>query len=111
MAAIVVGYVHGRLWGVGVFIGAVLAWFNFRWLRQGMDAITEAAKAQASQEKVYVPLGTYFRALFRYLLIALAVYVIFKLIDVPVLSMILGLCALGAATFAVSVYEILHPPD
>ncbi len=111
IAAVPVGYFHGRLWGAGIFIGAVLAWFNFRWLKQGMDAFSEAAKARASQKKIYVPIGTYFRALFRYLLIALAVYVIFKLIDAPVLSMILGLCALGAATFAVSVYEILHPPD
>jgi len=27
------------------------------------------------------------------------------------LSMIFGLCALGAATLAVSVYEILHPRE
>jgi hypothetical protein len=44
-------------------------------------------------------------------LIALAVYVIFKYLNVPILSMIFGLCALGAATMAVSVYEILHPPE
>jgi len=56
-------------------------------------------------------LGVYFRAVFRYALIALAVYVIFEYLHVPVLSMILGLCSLGASTMAVSVHEILHPAD
>jgi len=48
---------------------------------------------------------------FRYVLIALAVYVIFKYLHVPVLSMIFGLCSLGAAATAVSVHEILQPAD
>jgi ABC-type uncharacterized transport system permease subunit len=49
--------------------------------------------------------------MFRYGLIALSVYVIFKYLNVPVLSMIFGLCALGAATVAVGVQEIMHSPD
>jgi hypothetical protein len=44
-------------------------------------------------------------------LIGLAVYVIFIVLKVPVLSMIAGLCALGAAAVAASVYEILRPVD
>jgi len=47
----------------------------------------------------------------RYGLIALCVYVIFRYLSVPVLSMIFGLCALGAATIAVSVHELLQSPD
>jgi small-conductance mechanosensitive channel len=111
VAALPVAYFAGWRWGTGILIGAILAWFNFRWLRQGLEALTEAAKAQASQQEVRVPIGTYFRALFRYGLIALAVYVIFEYLHVPLLSMIVGLCALGAATMAVSVHEILHPVD
>lgn len=111
LAAFPVAYFAGWRWGTGILIGAILAWFNFRWLRQGLEALAEAAKAQASQQDVRVPIGTYFRALFRYGLIALAVYVIFKYLHVPLLSMIWGLCALGAATIVVSVHEILHPVD
>ncbi len=111
VGAIPVGYFHGWRWGLGIFIGAALAWLNFRWLQKGLDALAASSMAQATQEKVVVPFGTYFRAVFRYVLIALAVYVIFKVLNVPVLSMIFGLCALGAATFAVSVHEILHSPD
>jgi small-conductance mechanosensitive channel len=110
-AALPVAYFHGAHWGAGILIGAILAWFNFRWLKQGLDALTESAADQSAPQKASVPIGAYFRASFRYLLIALAVYVIFKVLNVPVLSMIIGLCALGAAAFAISVQEILHPRD
>jgi hypothetical protein len=111
LAAIPVAVFYGAVWGVGILVGAILAWLNFRWLCQGLDALTIAATAQANRRKPRVPIATYFKALFRYGLIALAVYVIFKYLNVPVLSMIFGLCALGAATLAVSVYEILHPQE
>ncbi len=110
-AAVPVAYVQGWRWGLGIFVGSVLAWFNFRWLQRGLDALADVSVAQAEQKNVQVPLGVYFRAMFRYLLIAVAVYVIFKVLNVPVLSMIFGLCALGAATFAMSVHELLHTPD
>jgi hypothetical protein len=111
LAATVVACFYGPNWGGGILVGAILAWFNFRWLRQGLDALTSAATAQANLRNPRVPIATYFKALFRYGLIVLAVYVIFKYLNVPILSMVLGLCALGAATLAVSVYEILHPQE
>jgi small-conductance mechanosensitive channel len=110
-AALPVAYFHSWRWGAGIFIGAVLAWFNFRWLKQGVDTLTEAATAQAGQPQPRIPILTYFKALFRYGLIAMAVYVIFAYLNVPVLSMVFGLCALGAATMVVSVHGILHPLD
>src|ERR1700676_4226592 len=33
--------------GAGVLIGAVLAWINFRWLGNALDAVTRASIAQA----------------------------------------------------------------
>jgi small-conductance mechanosensitive channel len=110
-AAALVWLRYGWRWGGGIFIGAVLAWLNFRWLRQGLDALTTASATQANLKTVRVPVLTYLKAAFRYGLIALAVYVIFRYLNVPILSMVLGLCALGAATIAVSVREILHPTD
>ena len=111
LAAPPVAYFHSWRWGGGIFIGSFLAWCNFRWLKQGADALAEAATAQANQKKVRVPLVTYFTAAFRYGLIALTVYVIFRYLNVPVLSMVVGLCALGAATIVVSVHSILRPSD
>jgi hypothetical protein len=111
LAALLVAVLRDRLWGAGLAIGAALAWLNFRWLRRGLDALVTASTAQAGKEKPSVPLLTYFAMLFRYGLIALAVYVIFEYLRVPLVSMVVGLCALGAATIAASVYEVLHPAD
>jgi hypothetical protein len=111
LAAILVALFRDRLWGAGLAIGAFLAWLNFRWLSKGLDALVVASTAQAGEEKPVVPILTYFAMLFRYGLIALAVYVIFIYLRVPLVSMVVGLCALGAATIAASVYEILHPSD
>jgi small-conductance mechanosensitive channel len=97
-----------RIWAGGLLIGAVLAWLNFRWLRRGLDALVAASSAQAGVEKPRVPLGTYFAAVFRYGLIALSVYVIFKVLKVPLASMVVGMCALAAAAIAASVYELWH---
>jgi hypothetical protein len=108
-AALIVALLYNKLWGAGLAIGATLAWLNFRWLKRGLDALVAVSTAQASSEKARIPLGTYFQMLFRYGLIAAAVYVIFEVLKVPLLSMVLGLCALGAATIAASVYEILRP--
>ena len=95
-----------RIWASGLLIGAVLAWLNFRWLRRGLDGLVAASAAQAGVEKPRVPLGAYFAAVFRYGLIALIVYVIFKLLQVPLASMVVGMCALAAAAIVASVYEL-----
>ena len=109
IAACVTGISYRWLWGAGLLIGSVLAWLNFRWLARGMDALVAASAAQEGATETHVPVGTYFRALFRYGLIAISVYVIFKVLGIPLASMVLGLLALGAAAVAASVYEVWHP--
>ena len=109
VAAIATSISYRWIWGAGLMIGAVLAWLNFRWLARGMDALVASSTAQAGAAETRVPVGTYFRALFRYGLIAFIVYVIFKVLSVPLVSMVLGLLALGAAAIAASVYEVWHP--
>jgi small-conductance mechanosensitive channel len=98
-------------WAEGLLFGAGLAWLNFRWLRRGLDALVAGSATQQGRPKPRVPLITYFTAAFRYILLALAVYAIFTYLHVPLLSLIVGLCALGAAAIAASVWEILHPAD
>ena len=101
---------HTR-WGAGLVIGTALAWLNYRWLRRGVNTFVLASKAQTGSQKPRVPIGTYFRMLFRYGLIALGVYVSFRYLKVPLLSMVVGLCALAVAAIVASVYEILRPVD
>jgi hypothetical protein len=107
----IVAVLRDPWWGAGLAIGAGLAWLNFRWLRQGLDALVAASTAQSGAKQPRVPVGAYFRALFRYALIGFSVYVIFKVLRVPLVSIVVGLCALGAATMAVSVYEIWRPVE
>ena len=108
-AAAIVAALHYYRWSLGLAVGTALAWVNFRLLRRGLDALLEASKAQSGFEKPQVPLTSYAAAALRYGLIAAVVYAIFELLNVPLLSMVLGLCALGAAAIAASVYEIMRP--
>ena len=105
-AAAVAAGLHRWSWAAGLAIGAGLAWLNFRWLRRGLDALVVVSTAQEGAAKAHIPTGTWARLVLRYGLIGLCVYVIFEYLNVPLVSMILGLCALGAATIAASVYEI-----
>jgi hypothetical protein len=109
--AIIVAIRRRRAWAEGLAIGTVLAWLNFRWLKRGLDALAAVSAAQEGFAKPRIPFGTWFRLMFRYALIAFCVYVIFKYLKVPLASMVVGLCALGAATMAASVYEILRPTE
>lgn len=111
VAGITVALLGHRPWGAGLVTGTVLAWLNYRWLRRGLDTFLLASKAQSGSEKPRVPIGTYFLMLIRYGLIALAVYVIFGVLKVPLLSMVAGLFALAVAAIAASVYEILRSAD
>lgn len=104
-AAAAAGLGH-RLWASGLVVGTILGWLNFRWLGRGADALVLAATAQHGTEKPLVPWWNYLLPLFRYALIGLTVYVIFRYRNIPLASMIVGLCALAAAAIAAGVWEI-----
>lgn len=99
---------HRAGWAAGLFVGSVLAWINFRWLRRGLDALVVDSAAQAGSEKPSVHTGSYTRFALRYVLMGLCIYAIFEFLKIPLASMFVGLCALGAAVIAASVYEILR---
>jgi len=109
MAGASVAAIYSWRWGLGLLVGAALAWLNFRGLKGAVDALKLLGTGQADAPKPQVPLSTWVRLIGRYALIGLCVYVIFIGFNVPILSMLAGLCALGAAALAASVYEILHP--
>jgi len=95
-------------WAEGLILGSGLGWLNFRWLERGVEAFTAAAAAQTGAEKPRGRSATYLAAAFRYALIGLSVYVIFKYLHVPLVSIVLGLCALAAAIIVASVWEVLQ---
>jgi hypothetical protein len=99
---------HRLDWAEGLIAGSGLAWLNFRWLRRGVEAFTSRRVGPAGAEKPSGGAATYFTAVFRYVLIGAAVYVIFSYLHVPLVSIALGLCAFVAATIVASVWEILQ---
>ncbi|HEY2547666.1 MAG TPA: ATP synthase subunit I [Candidatus Acidoferrum sp.] len=107
-AGLVAAFLHRWDWSEGLVLGSGLGWLNFRWLRRGVEALTSAASSQPGSEKRRGSAATYLAALLRYALIGLSVYVIFKYLHVPLVSIVLGLCALAAAIIAASVWEILQ---
>ena len=102
---------HRLDWAEGLVLGSGLAWLNFRWLKRGLEAFIAAAGGQVGTEKPRPSGATYLAALFRYVLLGFAVYVIFNYLHVPLVSIVLGLCAFAAATITASVWEILQPVE
>jgi hypothetical protein len=110
-AAATAAVLQQKAWAIGLAIGTVLSWLNFRWLKRALDALVLASQAQEGRERPRVPRATYFVALFRYALLALSVYLIYTYLHVPLGSLIVGMCALAAAAIAATVWEILCPVD
>jgi ATP synthase I subunit len=108
-ASLGAGLLYSWRTATGVLIGALLAWLNFIFLERAMNAVTRASTAQAGSPQARVPIGSYFGLFARYALIAGVVYVIFSRLQIPVLSMLVGLCALGAAAILATVWEVLSP--
>jgi hypothetical protein len=114
-AAAVVALIFSVPAGLGVAIGAALAWVNSRWLRQGLDSLRDAAVGQHRPElpeasRGRVPAFVAAKLIGRYVLMALLVYVMFKFFGIPVLAILAGLCALGAAAIVEGVYEAVARP-
>jgi hypothetical protein len=107
-AGLIASFLHRWDWAEGLVLGSGLGLLNFHWLKRGVEAFTSAAAAEAGDEKPRGRAATYLAAAFRYALIGLSVYVIFKYLHVPLVSIVLGLCAIAAAIIVASVWEVLQ---
>jgi small-conductance mechanosensitive channel len=109
MGCLGAGFLFSIRVAAGVLVGALLAWINFIWLERTMTAVTRAVTARAGSPEARVPVTGYLGIMTRYALIAGVVYVIFSRLRIPVLSMLVGLCALGVATILATVWEVVSP--
>lgn len=103
----VVCLVVTRAAGAGVAIGTLLAWLNLRWLEQGVNAIARLSTAQAGDPRPRISAWVYVKLFGRYALIGLVLYVTVSSLTIPVLSVLGGLFALGAAAMVSGIYEVL----
>jgi len=111
LTALVVTFTKSPRAGLGIAVGTSLAWLNFRWLDQTLGALVTVATAQAGSPQSRVPARIYWKFAGRYVLMGLAIYVTVHYFAVPVLSLILGLLALGAAAIVASLYEVYLGSD
>jgi hypothetical protein len=109
------GICAGALWGswigVGVAVGALLSWINFRWMKQGVGALARLSKAQEGTEKARVPKSIYFKFAGRYILLVLAAYVTLKYLNLPVISLLAGFGAVGVAALVEVVWQLFRSTE
>jgi hypothetical protein len=111
LTALIVAFAKSPRVGLGIAVGTLLAWLNFRWLDQTLAALVTIATAQAGSPQSRVPATVYWKFAGRYVLMGLAIYVTVHYFAVPVLTVILGLLALGAAAIVASLYEVYLGSD
>ncbi len=107
-ATLVTAAAWGRSYGVGVAVGCVLSWVNYRWLKQGLEALGRFAREQQAEEKekIRIPKRVYVKFFGRYALILGVAYVIFARSLLPVVAVVAGLFALAAAVILEILYEL-----
>ena len=108
VGAALVGVVWGWRMGAGVALGAVLAWLNFRWLKQGVTTLVDVSAAQGDSAKGRVPRGTYLKFFGRFALLLLVVYVILSRSLLPAVAVFGGLFAVAAAVMIEVMWELVR---
>ena len=111
LSSLVVVFTKSPRAGLGIAVGTILAWLNFRWLDQTLAALVSVAHAGAGMPQTRVPTGVYWKFAGRYLLMGFGIYVTVHYFAVPALSVILGLLALGAGAIVGSLYEVYLGTD
>jgi len=117
----------GWRWGwrgaLGLVLGAVLSWLNFRWLKGSVQAFGAAALAQVESQArsqagspagppaevrtAPVPRSAYFKFFGRFALLLGAVYVILTRTWFPAISVLAGLFASAAGVVVGLAWELL----
>ena len=92
----------GWSWAVGFLLGAAASWINFRWLRQMVNALGQAATGRPPKARVAVFLGL------RYILLAAAGYVILNYSKLSVAAGLIGLFMPAAAVILEILYELIY---
>jgi hypothetical protein len=83
--------------GAGVAIGTLLAWINFRWMKQAVGGLTRLSAAQRDLEKPRLPKSTYVKFIGRYALLIVVAYVILRGLRSMAAGLLAGLFSAVAA--------------
>jgi hypothetical protein len=103
VASVLVSLVFGWKIGIGLAIGCVIAWVNFYWLKQAVNALADRVTSTGRKQSGS---GVVARFLLRYALIALAGYAIFTVSRDSLYGLLGGLFLTVAAILCEAVYEV-----
>lgn len=107
-AAVAGGVRWGWKFAAGLAVGAALAWLNYRWLKQGIDALARLASAQGEAETPRIPRSVYVKFLGRFALLIGVLYVILSRSLLPAAAVLAGLFALVAAVLIELVTQLVR---
>jgi hypothetical protein len=105
--SVAAGWRCGWRGAVGLAIGAILSWLNFRWLKGSVLAFGRAATAAGENaQTVRVPKSAYAKFFGRFALLLVAVYVILTRSAFPAVALLAGLFASAAAVVVGVLWEM-----
>lgn len=113
-AALAVGVKWGVYSGIGIAVGTLLSWLNFRWMKQGISALARLASAHADAnanadaEKPRIPKSAYAKFLGRYVLLIIVAYVILRGFRSMGLAVLAGLFAGVAAVLTELIFQLFQ---
>ncbi|HMD32810.1 MAG TPA: ATP synthase subunit I, partial [Candidatus Acidoferrales bacterium] len=70
----IAGYFGSAIAAGAAALGTGLAWLNFRWLKQGLDAIEQVSSVQEGAARTRIPKGVLARFFARFALILVVLY-------------------------------------
>jgi hypothetical protein len=89
---------RGWSWGAGFFLGSLLSWLNYHWLRRLVESLGGEKRPRARGMRIAL----------RYLLLAVAAYGIVRFSRISPVAVIAGVFVLTAAVFAEAIFEIVY---
>jgi hypothetical protein len=102
-AGMVVAAVYGGWrWAAGYLLGAIASYVNFRWLKQIVSALSDAATSKSPGTRVAVIFGL------RYLLLGIGAYAILNFSTLSLAAAFFGLFVCVAAVILEILYELMY---
>ncbi|HYW41619.1 MAG TPA: ATP synthase subunit I [Bryobacteraceae bacterium] len=89
---------RGWKWGAGFFVGSLISWLNYRWLRRLVESLGGAGRPR--RRTVILAL--------RYALLGAVAYVILRFTSISPAAVFAGVFALTAAVFVEAIFEIVY---
>jgi hypothetical protein len=108
IAALIVGPRWGWETSLGLAVGCLLSWINFRWLRQSVTSLVQSSLTGESPSRSKVVRVAIFKFLGRFVILGGVVYVILLRSLLPAEAVLAGLFAAVGAVLIEMIYLLIR---